>query len=68
DGWSTGIILKEFFSAYDTLTKGKTLKPKTKNQFKDFITWHRHRDINKEKKIEPQKRLQHTMKPGSRTP
>ncbi|MCP4157138.1 MAG: hypothetical protein GY757_56020 [bacterium] len=48
DGWSTGIILKEFFNAYDTLTKGKTLKPKTKTQFKDFITWHRNK--NKEKK------------------
>ncbi|MCP4155148.1 MAG: amino acid adenylation domain-containing protein, partial [bacterium] len=65
DGWSTGIILKEFFDAYDMLTKGKTPKPITKTQYKEFIEWHRKRDKNKEKEywknylkgIEPQKEL-----------
>ncbi|MCP4151900.1 MAG: AMP-binding protein, partial [bacterium] len=49
DGWSNGIILKEFLTAYDTLTKGKAPEPITKTQFKDFITWHQSRDKNKEK-------------------
>jgi acyl carrier protein len=37
DGWSTGIILKEFFHAYNVLTDGKEpeLSPKTK--YNEFI-------------------------------
>ncbi|MCP4150456.1 MAG: hypothetical protein GY757_22100, partial [bacterium] len=48
DGWSTGIILKEFFNAYDMLTKGKKPKPKTKTQFKEFIKQHRNKNKEKE--------------------
>ncbi|MCP4143173.1 MAG: B12-binding domain-containing radical SAM protein, partial [Chloroflexi bacterium] len=51
DGWSTGIILKEFFTAYNTLSKGKAPEPITKTPFKDFIKWHLDRDQNKEKEF-----------------
>jgi len=39
DGWSSGIILKEFFCAYHDLSRGKIpLKP-FKSKFKEFIKW-----------------------------
>ncbi|MCP4154621.1 MAG: hypothetical protein GY757_43255, partial [bacterium] len=51
DGWSNGIILKEFFTAYDLLSKGKTPEPIAKTKFKDFIKWQQDRDKNKEKEF-----------------
>jgi amino acid adenylation domain-containing protein len=42
DGWSNGIILKEFFEAYNQLSKGKSLqelKPTIKTKFKEFVQW-----------------------------
>jgi amino acid adenylation domain-containing protein/non-ribosomal peptide synthase protein (TIGR01720 family) len=37
DGWSNGIILKEFMEAYKSLLEGKTPTRLSKVQFKDFI-------------------------------
>ncbi|MCP5052492.1 MAG: non-ribosomal peptide synthetase, partial [bacterium] len=44
DGWSTGIILKEFFNAYHCLTDGQELIKPLKTGFKEFIKWNRDRD------------------------
>ncbi|MCP4149494.1 MAG: AMP-binding protein, partial [bacterium] len=51
DGWSNGILLNEFFSAYDMMSKGDVPQPITKTPFKDFIKWHRDRDQNKNKEF-----------------
>jgi amino acid adenylation domain-containing protein len=49
DGWSTGIILREFVTAYsDLFNKKNPVKP-LKAKFKEFIRWNREQDIkNKE--------------------
>ncbi len=39
DGWSTGIILKEFFDAYFELSQGRKPKTISKNKFDKFIKW-----------------------------
>ena len=40
DGWSNGIILKEFFMAYHALCKGEgSIKPPVKTLFKEFIKY-----------------------------
>jgi amino acid adenylation domain-containing protein len=46
DGWSTGIILKEFFRAYGE----ERFKPPTKARFKDFVRWIRNPDKTKQEK------------------
>ncbi|MCP4154703.1 MAG: AMP-binding protein, partial [bacterium] len=48
DGWSNGIILKEFFEAYNMTTQGTTpaITPKTK--FKEFVKWLQTRDLKKQ--------------------
>jgi polyketide synthase PksJ len=49
DGWSNGIILKEFFKAYHTLCKGEQwIKPLVKTPFKEFIKWIQSQDRNKQ--------------------
>jgi len=50
DGWSTGIILREFVTAYtDLFNKKNPVKP-LKTKFKEFIRWNREQDRkNKEK-------------------
>jgi tyrocidine synthetase-3 len=51
DGWSTGIILKEFFQAYESLSIGsQPLVPIVKPGFKEFIQWHQEQDRIKQKK------------------
>ena len=50
DGWSNGIILREFFNAYDDLSSGKTLVRPIKTKFKKFIQWLQHQDIDKHQK------------------
>ena len=53
DGWSSGIILKEFLSAYDHLADRSSQLNKNfcraKKSFKDFITWVNAQDRNKQK-------------------
>ncbi|UCH97910.1 MAG: AMP-binding protein, partial [Candidatus Aminicenantes bacterium] len=51
DGWSTGIILDEFFKAYDDLSRGRPLIVPMKTKFKEFIRWFQKRDIHKEKEF-----------------
>ncbi|MCP5047567.1 MAG: hypothetical protein GY940_10370, partial [bacterium] len=48
DGWSNGIILKEFFEVYDQLRKGRTFNPPEKTKFKEFVKWINLRDRDKE--------------------
>jgi iturin family lipopeptide synthetase B len=61
DGWSSGIILKEFLTAYDHLVVNSSKLNKNfcafplvaegqaKKSFKDFITWVNAQDRNKQK-------------------
>ncbi|HWR62417.1 MAG TPA: condensation domain-containing protein, partial [Clostridia bacterium] len=39
DGWSTGIIIKEFMEAYESISRGRELKNKSKMKIKEFILW-----------------------------
>jgi amino acid adenylation domain-containing protein len=39
DGWSTGIILKEFFQAYHSLVNKEKLTRPSKSKFKEFVTF-----------------------------
>jgi tyrocidine synthetase-3 len=51
DGWSCGIILREFFEAYHLLCRGgQELKPRVKPAFKEFIRWigNRHKEKERE--------------------
>jgi amino acid adenylation domain-containing protein len=52
DGWSTGIILKEFFRVYEVLAKGSQppLAP-VKPGFKEFIRWHGEQNPEEQKKF-----------------
>ncbi len=51
DGWSSGIILKEFFRAYEDLVNGKRLIKSVKPGFKEFIKWNRHPDVNRQERF-----------------
>ncbi|MCP4155666.1 MAG: amino acid adenylation domain-containing protein, partial [bacterium] len=44
DGWSTGIILKEFFNACNQLEKGEKLTLTNKTKFKEFVKWYKNQD------------------------
>ena len=44
DGWSTGIILKEFFHTYSNLVKGHDTKPIEKGQYKEYVKLVQDRD------------------------
>jgi non-ribosomal peptide synthetase component F len=48
DGWSNGIILKEFFKAYNDLEDGKPLKPLFKTKFIEFVKWLRYQETTKQ--------------------
>jgi amino acid adenylation domain-containing protein len=50
DGWSNGIILKEFFNAYNDLVNGKPLVKPGKGAFKEFVHWTKTRDRRKSEK------------------
>ncbi|MGD2089138.1 MAG: amino acid adenylation domain-containing protein, partial [Candidatus Aminicenantes bacterium] len=51
DGWSNGIILKEFFEAYETRFKSYQTKPPVKAKFKEFSKWIQTRDKEKQGKF-----------------
>jgi len=53
DGWSSGIILKEFFTAYDGLSNGKDLIKAVNNgsHFNEFVKWMQERDIRKQERF-----------------
>ncbi|MCK4762614.1 MAG: AMP-binding protein, partial [Candidatus Aminicenantes bacterium] len=44
DGWSNGIILREFFAAYEALAAGKEPQRPVKTKFKEYIKWIKGRD------------------------
>jgi amino acid adenylation domain-containing protein len=44
DGWSTGIILKEFLEAYNASMKGDSPDRGSKGQFKEFVRWIQEQD------------------------
>ena len=46
DGWSCGIILKEFFNAYHALVKGQALLKPVKTGFNEFV----HRVLHQDKR------------------
>jgi tyrocidine synthetase-3 len=49
DGWSNGIILREFFIAYDDLSSNKIPFPPTKGKFRDFVGRPRSQDTRQQK-------------------
>jgi amino acid adenylation domain-containing protein len=49
DGWSSGIILEEFFHAYNDLSQGRPLKPRGKTKFKEFVKWLHDQDKTRQK-------------------
>jgi amino acid adenylation domain-containing protein len=51
DGWSNGIILKEFFNAYNDLVHKRTPHKPVKNKFKEYINWLKSREKSKQEKF-----------------
>ena len=51
DGWSTGIILKEFFNAYNCFIYNQEPEKVTKMKFKEYLKWIRSRDMNRQKEF-----------------
>ncbi|MGD2091981.1 MAG: amino acid adenylation domain-containing protein, partial [Candidatus Aminicenantes bacterium] len=54
DGWSNGIILKEFFEAYEALicrANARPFREHPKTKFKEYIKFKQHQDKEKEKKF-----------------
>ena len=51
DGWSCGVLLQEFFSAYTHLSRGKALREPVKAKFKDFIKWGQNQDKKEQEKF-----------------
>lgn len=50
DGWSCGIVLKEFFKAYNCYANGNVPLKSYKTRFNKFIKWSRDRDAEGEKR------------------
>ncbi|MCP4151067.1 MAG: AMP-binding protein, partial [bacterium] len=50
DGWSNGILLKEFFNVYSEISTGRPPEVQCKTKFKEFIKWNRDRDKGNEKR------------------
>ncbi len=51
DGWSNGIILEEFFKAYNGLSAGKELLRPVKTRFREFVKWNQDRDLDGQEKF-----------------
>jgi tyrocidine synthetase-3 len=52
DGWSTGIIIREFFDVYHALSsENQQAKPPVKSPFKEFIQWMHNQDKTKQKQF-----------------
>lgn len=47
DGWSTGVILKEFYEIYNSLNNGQQYPIFKKNKFKNFVKWIQNQDSQK---------------------
>jgi len=50
DGWSSGIIIKEFIEAYENILDGKALVKRVKPRFKEYVKWQQRQ--NKEEQLE----------------
>ncbi len=48
DGWSNGIILKEFFEAYNETTETGVSRKPAKTPFKKYVKWIQSQDIRKQ--------------------
>ena len=44
DGWSNGVVIKEFLNNYNTLIEGKVCEKLKKNKIKNFIKWTQKQD------------------------
>ena len=51
DGWSNGIILREFFNAYTDFVDLKEPEKPAKTKFKEFVKWIQDQDTEKEEKF-----------------
>ncbi len=51
DGWSNGVILKEFFTSYETLKAGKQLSKTRKMKFKEYLQWLHEQDKGQQEKF-----------------
>jgi amino acid adenylation domain-containing protein/non-ribosomal peptide synthase protein (TIGR01720 family) len=49
DGWSNGIILKEFINAYQCITDSETFKLPVKKKYKEFVKYLKHQDKDKQR-------------------
>ncbi|MBZ9636379.1 non-ribosomal peptide synthetase [Clostridium sp. FP1] len=49
DGWSNGIILKEFIEAYNCYFQGEEPIKQVKNKFKELVKWNKEQDKNRQK-------------------
>ena len=47
DGWSSGLILEEFFNAYGNLSHGRAAERPIKARLKDYLKWRRERETTK---------------------
>jgi hypothetical protein len=49
DGWSNGILLKEFFSFYNHLVQKKSPVKPHKHKYKEYISWIQGQDVQKQR-------------------
>jgi amino acid adenylation domain-containing protein len=49
DGWSNGILLKEFFSFYHHLGQKKSPQKPHKHKYKEYISWIQGQDVQKQR-------------------
>jgi len=47
DGWSSSLLLQEFFASYEALSKGKTIQLSTPRPYKDYIAWLQRQNLSK---------------------
>ncbi|MCI0470955.1 MAG: condensation domain-containing protein, partial [Candidatus Aminicenantes bacterium] len=51
DGWSNGVILSEFFQAYNSLLKQEKPPRLQKTKYKEFFKWYRSQDREKQERF-----------------
>ncbi|MBL3658742.1 non-ribosomal peptide synthetase [Fulvivirga sediminis] len=48
DGWSTGVLLREFFETYQSLVTGEIVNFNSKSKYKEYIQWWKKIDLSNE--------------------